>query len=244
MPQTVLITGANRGIGLALVRTYLAQGDRVIGTCRAPEKAEELKKIVADNPHLSLHALDVTDGTSIRSLVHTLEGQALDILVNNAGILSGNSSPFNAMTVEHDPSQTLGSLDAEAWGKVLRTNTIAPLMLTQGLLPHLRLGKTRNIAMISSSWGSITKMDAEVPLAYGSSKAALNAATKILASTLQKEGFVVLSLNPGWVRTDMGSSDASLEPQQSAERLVNIMKAATPEQTGQFISHTGEILPW
>ena len=242
--EVVLITGANRGIGLALVKQFLDMDYKVIATCREPDKADHLQALSANIPNLSILPLKVDDKASIRALTSSLEGQSIDILVNNAGVLSGFNPKMNAMTVENDPSQTLGSIDPEAWEHVLRINTIAPIMVMQALLPQLRNSKTRKIAMISSSWGSITKMAEGVPLAYGSSKAALNAATKILASTLQNERFVVVTLNPGWVRTDMGSQEASLEPQESARNLAKIIETLKPEQTGQFISHTGEIIPW
>lgn len=117
-------------------------------------------------------------------------------------------------------------------------------MVTQALLPNLRLGTVRKIAMISSGWGSITQMDEHVYMSYGTSKVALNYAMKSLSLALQNERFVVVSLNPGWVRTDMGSQDADLEPRESATRLIKIIEALTPEQTGQFLRHTGETIAW
>jgi len=242
MLQTVLITGANRGIGLALTARCLDNRHNVIATCRHPEQATTLQALAQTGAPLTILPLDVTDASSIAALATSLSGQILDILINNAGILSGVRDDATALT--QDASQTFGTLDENGWIKVLRVNTIAPLMVTQALLPNLRKGQTRKIAMMSSKDGSITHMDSHIPIAYGTSKAALNAATKILASTLQPEGFTVVAINPGWVRTDMGTQEADLSPEESASRVTRIIETLTPEQTGQFLRHTGETVAW
>lgn len=244
MPQTILITGANRGIGLALTKRYLSNDEHVIATCRDPDGAEALKAIEKENRNLSILPLDVTDESSIAALAAALDNKPLDVLINNAGILTGANQPFSAITVEQDPGQTFGTIDAEAWLKVIETNTIAPVMVIQALFGNLKKSNNPRIAMISSGWGSIAGMDRNVPFAYGSSKAALNAATKILSSTLQKDQIVVVTLNPGWVRTDMGSQEADLAPEESARRLVHIIDNLTIQQTGQFLRHTGENIAW
>ncbi|MDD3182079.1 MAG: SDR family oxidoreductase [Alphaproteobacteria bacterium] len=242
MTQTILITGANRGIGLALTKQFLSNGETVIATCRVPDRAETLQTLTKETANLTILSLDVADENSIAALSSTLNDQPLDVLINNAGILSGTNP--HASVLDKAPDQTLGSINSEGWVKVLRTNSIAPVMVTQALLPNLRRGQTRKIVMISSRWGAITHMDSTIPLAYGTSKAALNAATKIISSTLQNEQFVVVTLNPGAVRTDMGSQEADLAPEESARRLVKIINALTPEQTGQFLRHTGENIAW
>lgn len=239
---TILITGANRGIGLALTEAYLAKGDGVIATCRNPAQADDLHALAGENKNLRILPLDVTDAQSIAALVETLGLQPIDILINNAGVLSGSTHHFNSLDI--DPAQTLGTIDAEEWDTILRINTIAPIMVTQALLPNLKQGKTRKIAMISSGSGSITKAIEHDYMAYGSSKAALNYAMKSVSFALQNEAFVVVSLNPGWVKTDMGSQEADLTPSESAARLVRVIDALTPDQTGQFIRHTGELIPW
>ncbi|HAX90713.1 MAG TPA: short-chain dehydrogenase [Rhodospirillaceae bacterium] len=239
---TILITGANRGIGLALTQSYLSRGDDVIATCRAPEKATALQALSKQHSGLTILPLEVTDPDSIAHLVATLGNRPIDILINNAGVLSGSTHPFTSLDI--DPAQTLGTIDAEEWDTILRINTIAPIMVTQALLPNLKQAMTRKIAMISSGSGSITKAIEHDYMAYGSSKAALNYAMKSVSFALQKDGFVVVSLNPGWVKTDMGSCDADLTPQESAARLMRVIDTLTPEQTGQFIRHTGELIPW
>lgn len=242
MPQTILITGANRGIGLALARHYLANGDEVIATCRNPAKASELQKSAKQHASLTILPLDVQDHASIAALTQALKGRPIDVLINNAGILSGSNPSMSA--IDSDKGQTFGSLDVPSWLKVFEVNTIAPIMVTQALMPNLLAAQTRKVAMMSSGWGSITRMNSDIPFAYGTSKAALNAATKILSSALQKDEFVVVSLNPGAVKTDMGSQQADWSPEECATRLVPIIDALKPEQTGQFIRHTGEIVAW
>ena len=242
MTQTVLITGANRGIGFALTKGYLEKGCAVIATCRDCERAASLHKLAQTHKTLSILPLDVSDDESIEELVIALQGRPIDVLINNAGILSGTDP--NASSLDAGIDQTFGHIDVNGWLRVLHINAIAPIMVTQELMPNLLETQTRKVAMISSKWGSITHMNNEIPFAYGTSKAALNAATKILSSTLQKDGFVVVSLNPGSVRTDMGSQEANLEPEESAARLIRIIDALEPKQTGQFIRHTGEIVEW
>lgn len=240
--NTVFITGANRGLGLALVKAYLAKGDEVIATCRHLAGAESLQTLLNESKKFHVLSLDVTDEQSLAALVATLSGRPIDILINNAGTLSG-AQPKQTV-LEQDLSQKLGSIDVTGWEKIFRINTISPLMIMQALLPNLRASKTRKIAMISSGWGSITKTIEHNFMAYGSSKAALNYATKSVSFALQDENFVVVALNPGWVKTDMGSQGATLTPEESASRLIRVIDTLTPEQTGQFIRHTGELIPW
>ncbi|MGE4351506.1 MAG: SDR family oxidoreductase [Bdellovibrionales bacterium] len=236
-PQTVLITGANRGLGLALCRRYLQQNDQVIATCRQPDRAIELQSLAQEFP-LTILPLDVTDTASRQALAQKLCETPIDILINNAGLLSSTSA------APKPADQKFGAIDPDEWTTVLQTNSIAPVMVTQTLLPNLRRSTTRKIAMISSRHGSITEMDKNIPLAYGTSKAALNAATKILSSALQDENFIVVTFNPGWMRTDMGGPRANLSPEASAARLVGLIDDLTPAQNGNFLRHTGETLAW
>lgn len=242
MAQTVLITGASRGIGLALAHVYAENGDDVIATCRNPDAATQLQEVANQMPSIRIMALDVGNAQSINSLADTLKKQPIDILINNAGILSGADPKLCAL--DQDPSQALGSVQEAALQELFRINTIAPVMVTQALLGPLRQSSTKKIVMISSGWGSIAGMTDDVPLGYGASKAALNAVTKSIALSLQKERFVVVTLSPGWVETDMGGHGADLSPDESASRLYQVVKSITPAQNGQFLRHTGEILAW
>ena len=141
---TVLLTGANRGIGLEFARQYAAAGWRVLATCRAPEKAEKLSAL---GDGVSLYELDVTDHARIKALAEELEGEAIDLLINNAGLYGAAQS------------QELGSIDPELWIEVLRVNTLAPLKMAECFLPHLKTGERKVIASISSRMGSIGDND-------------------------------------------------------------------------------------
>jgi len=243
MPQTILITGANRGIGFALTKHYLSQGENVIATCRNPDKAEALKALEKDNGNLSILPLDITDEKSIAALVAALNGKPLDVLINNAGILSGVDPKLQA--TESDPSQIFGSVNAQGLEVLLRVNVIAPIMVTQALLPNLKQSAVRKVIMISSGWGCITTMETETPpLGYGVSKSALNAAAKRIAIALHDDKVTVVSLTPGWVETEMGGNGADWAPDESAARMYKVIESLTFEQSGHYIKHSGEQLPW
>ncbi len=242
MPVTVLVTGANRGIGFALTKAYAATGATVWATCPDPSDAAELLALSKENPSVEVFTLDITDKDSIAALAKQLNGRTLDVLVNNAGIISGSSAPITGMTL--DETQIFGSIDPCAWEKVLRTNTIGPVMVTQGLFSLFEKSKVRKIVMISSRMGSLNdNLDPDY-IAYSSSKTALNVAMKNLAQRLMPEGYIVVSVNPGWVKTRMGGDQANLEPEESAARLLRVISGLRPEQTGRFLNHTGEVIAW
>ncbi len=239
---TVLITGANRGLGLEFVGQYARDGWAVIACCRAPEKAEALQALAKTYTAIRIEALDVADDKSIAALAAKLDSMVLDVLINNAGILSGELT--SSWGDNNDAGQIFGSLNAPAWEKVLRVNSIAPVLLSQALLPHIKKGKQRKIVMISSEAGSITNMSQAGHLAYRTSKAALNTAMRNMAFTLDTEGVIVASLHPGWVQTDMGGKQGHLTPEQSVSGLRQIIAALKQENSGQFLGHTGQIIPW
>jgi NAD(P)-dependent dehydrogenase (short-subunit alcohol dehydrogenase family) len=233
---TLLITGAGRGIGLEFARQYAADGWQVIATARGPSRATALQQMAAAQPTLRLEALEVTDPTSIQALAQRLKGQPLDLLINNAGIYSGTGA-------KQDASQTLGTLDGDAWLRVLQTNSVAPLLVTQALLDNLRLGATRTIVMISSMMGSIARTPGGT-YAYRTSKAALNMAMRCLAMDLRNENFTVASFHPGWVKTDMGGSGADITPQQSVTGLRQQIASLTPRDSGSFLGYDGAKWAW
>jgi NAD(P)-dependent dehydrogenase (short-subunit alcohol dehydrogenase family) len=238
---TLLVTGANRGLGLEFVRQYAQDPVTILATCRTPEKADALQALAATHKNITIHRLDAADPESMRHLVRQLGKTPLDILINNAGILSGRDGVFTPSVA--DPSQTLGSLDSKAWEKVLWVNTIAPILVTEACLPLLRQSKAAKIVMISSGWGCITDMDSGY-IAYRTSKAALNAAMRNIADTLKQEGITTVSLRPGWVITDMGGPNADLTPQTSIAGMKNVIAGLTVKDTGTFFGYDGKIYPW
>ncbi|MGE0650955.1 MAG: SDR family oxidoreductase [Alphaproteobacteria bacterium] len=226
MPS-VLITGANRGLGLEFARQYAADGWRVHAACRMPDRATELAGIKGD---VTVHPLDVTDSGAITALVDALGNDAIDVLVNNAGV--------------YGRRQSLGRIDYGGWESVLRTNVLAPIAMTEAFLPALQRAEKPRVALITSRMGSIADNTSGGYYAYRSSKAALNAAGRSLALDLREQGIVVLMLHPGWVRTDMGGASAPLEPRDSIAALRRIIDGAKMTDSGRFFSYNGSEVPW
>ncbi|MCH7635477.1 MAG: SDR family oxidoreductase [Proteobacteria bacterium] len=224
---TVLITGANRGIGLEFARQYAEAGYRVHAACRTPESADALGSL---GKGVKLHALDVTDHAGIEALAAGLEGEAIDIVINNAGI--------------YGDQQELGKIDYAAWEEVMRVNTLAPLKMAECFLPHLEAGKMKMIASLTSRMGSIAENDAGGVYIYRSSKAALNAAARSLALDLAPRGITVIVFHPGWVKTDMGGAGALIDAETSVGGMRAVIKGAGPKDSGRFFNYDGTEVPW
>ena len=224
-PPTVLITGANRGIGLELARQFAAKDYKVIGTARDPADAKDLSA-VADR----VEPLDVTDAASVAALASRLQGVPIDILVNNAGV-------FDRKDV------TIDKVDFAMMEQTFAVNTLGPLRVTQALLPNLRAGKRRTIVSMSSQLGSIEKSDGRW-YAYRASKAALNQINKTLSVELAPEGFTCVVLHPGWVRTDLGGKGATYSPEESVAGLITVIGKLGPTDNGRFYDFKGTPIPW
>jgi NAD(P)-dependent dehydrogenase (short-subunit alcohol dehydrogenase family) len=222
---TVLITGANRGIGLEYARQFSARGYKVIGTARDPADAKELSE-VADR----VEQLDVTDAASVAALARRLDGMPIDILVNNAGI-------FDRGDV------TVDKVDFATMERTFAVNTFGPLRTIQALLPNLRKGQRKVIVNMSSQLGSIENSNGRW-YAYRASKAALNQVNKILSVELGPEGFICTVLHPGWVRTDMGGSGATYSPKESVSGLITVIEKLKPSDNGRFFDFQGNPIPW
>ncbi|NOI30799.1 SDR family oxidoreductase [Vibrio coralliilyticus] len=225
--KTVLITGANRGIGLSLVKNYLAQGWQVHATYRSEKSSQDLLELEGDN--LTCHPLDVTDYQGLSEFANALP--ALDVLINNAGYYGPKGYGF-------------GNTDIDEWRKVLEINTIAPLKLVEALFPNLQRGQLKKIACLSSKVGSMTENTSGGGYIYRSSKAALNSVVKSLSNDLSSQGFTVLALHPGWVQTEMGGPNALIDTQTSAAGLVEVIESADISRSGEFINYDGTPLPW
>ena len=228
MPS-VLVTGANRGIGLAFARSYAEDGWRTFAACREPQAARALAEL-ADGDRVSLHRLDVTSEDSVAGLARDLDGEPIDVLINNAGI--------------GEPGPAFGGLDYDKWMRTLAVNTLGPVRVSEALRPHVVRSTRRVIAAVTSGLGSIGDNTSGGFFAYRSSKAALNMAFRSLAHELQPDGIAVVVVNPGWVRTDMGGPQGTLAPGQSVQRLRQILDEAGPAQSGRFLNHDGKELPW
>lgn len=225
--KTVLITGANRGIGLGLVKHYLADGWQVHATYRAENHSQELLRL--ESKQLVCHPWDVTDYQGLSEFANTLP--AIDLLINNAGYYGPKGYGF-------------GNTDVDEWRKVFEINTIAPLKLVEALYPNLQKGQLKKIACLSSKVGSMTDNTSGGGYIYRSSKAALNSVVKSLSNDLTDEGFTVLALHPGWVQTEMGGPNALIDTTTSARGLVEVIEKADQNCSGQFINYNGDRLPW
>jgi len=223
--ETVLITGANRGIGLELARQYAADGWQVIGTARRPDAASDLRDL-----DVTVMQLDVTDQNSVERLAADLDGQSIDVLINNAGIL-----PM---------VESISDIDFEVFNQVLAVNTVGPIRVTQALLPNLRAGEMKKIINTSSVLGSISRKTSGGFYGYSESKAALNMFTRSLAGELRSAGFICVVIHPGWVQTDMGGPSATVAVESSASGIRSVIANLTPSANGEFWTYDGQHLPW
>lgn len=224
-PAIYVVTGANRGIGLAFVRELSRRGDRVIATARHPAEALELAAL-----EVRVETLDVADARSISAFGRSLAGQPIDVLINNAGI--GKAGPG----IEH--------LSLEDLEIHFRVNAIGPFALTRALLPNLRAARRRTVINLSSGLGSISGNTDGGWYAYRASKAALNQLTRTMAPELAGESFICIVISPGWVQTEMGGPGATLSPGQSVAAMLKIIDRLRPADTGRFLDHRGEDVPW
>lgn len=231
--RTVVVTGANRGLGLEFVRQLLARGDRVVAGCRRPGHADALTALAAAHPgHLHVAPLDVADEASRQAFAAEVAAlhPALDLLVNNAGVLPSG--------------ERFGALDARVLEHTLQVNTIAPLMLAQSLAPLLARGTRPRVFNLSSRLGSIALADAFRTPSYNISKAALNMATVMMARALNPMGIGVLAASPGWVRTDMGGEKAPVTAGESVHDLLAMLERRADPGAGEFLDRDGAPLPW
>ena len=223
---TILITGANRGIGLELARQYASDGDRVLACCRNPDKATELNAL----ENIEVFQLDVTDDASVKALKAGLGDTPIDILINNAGI---NLEP-----------QSFEEMDFDKWEETFRVNSIGPFRVVQALIDNVNAGQDKKIVTISSKMGSVGNVYYGGSIAYSSSKAAVNMVTKILANRFRDDGIISVPLHPEWVRTDMGGPGARISTEESASGLRKVIAGLTLAESGRFFQYDGEELPW
>ena len=221
---TVLITGANRGIGLALVKAYESAGDTVIATARTPDAATDLTATGAE-----IHPLEATDAASVAALAGALKGRPIDLLIHNAGI--GDRAGF-------------GALDYDIFADVLDVNTMAPMRVIEALEANIAASDGKTIAVISSQLGSIEITNGDMGLIFRGSKAALNMALRSAAPALAEKGITTLTLHPGWVSTDMGGPNAPVTPDDSAAGMKATIENAGPAKSLRFLDWQGQSLPW
>lgn len=226
--ETVLITGASRGIGLELTRQFLTLGFNVIATYRKKPSTELVT--LGSTGALTLVELEVTDNRSISQLCEHLKDTKVDILINNAGVIG----PEN---------QSLDTINTDSWVQTFTVNSIAPLMVSRALLNNLLQAPNPRIIAISSLMGALCGEGMGM-YAYRSSKTAVNKVMQLLSLELKEQGITVCPIHPGWVQTDMGGSDADISVQESASGIVDFACKLTIEQTGKFFTWQGEEHNW
>jgi len=219
--NVVVITGANRGIGLELARHYAAEGCEVIGVCR--QSSDELASVAAQ----VIDGVDVTTDAGIDKLKSGLADKSISLLINNAGLLQ---------------DEQLGSIDFDSIRTQMEINAYAPLRVAEALVPLM--GQGSKIANITSRMGSIADNDSGGRYGYRASKAALNAFGKSLAVDLKPRGIAVAQLHPGYVKTRMVNFGGLITPEESARGLAERIANLTLENTGSFWHSNGEELPW
>ncbi len=227
--MNIVITGANRGIGLELTRQCLSRKDTVIATARNLEQAKELQALKEKHRTLTVLACDVGDDASVKAFARQVTGP-IDALINNAGVM-GDRRPFDEM----DPEAALATYSVNALG---------PLRVTRALLPQLRQGAGKKVLNVTSGMASIADNGSGGAYAYRMSKAALNMGTRSLAMDLAKEGFAVAVISPGWVKTDMGGKGASTEVDVSAKGILAKLDLLGPKTNGEFLDFADKRWGW
>jgi NAD(P)-dependent dehydrogenase (short-subunit alcohol dehydrogenase family) len=236
---TLLITGANRGIGLEFVNQYSALGWNIIATARTPKKAEALQALAAQNSQIVIEQLDVTDHTRIEWLADIYRDQPIDILLSNAGLTPKYQSAF----------KRLKGVDFEMADMSMQVNAIGPLKLAQAFMDHVAASEQKKIIVISSKGGSF-ELGPKMPMMYSyrASKAALNMYMHTLAFETPKKGVILALLSPGQVRTfdTKGIKIPDIiEPDESVSKMITVIDGLTPEQNGQFLDYEdGRVLGW
>ena len=228
---TILVTGANRGLGIEFVEQYLNEGNEVIATYRNENSSMDLIEMGNERSNLKILQLDVSSNKSLNSFAENLGDSPIDIFINNAGVYGPRNSSF-------------GNVDEENWLHAIKVNAIAPILMTQLIIKNIRSGADKKLIYITSKMGSIDDNKGGGAYVYRTSKTALNAAVKSLSVDLENEGIVVALIHPGWVKTDMGGPNALIEKDMSVRRMTEVISNLDISSTGNFYNYDGSIIPW
>ncbi len=228
---TLLITGANRGIGLELCKHYLDKGWEVHACCRNPAKATALNKLTDRHNALTVHELEVTNERQMDVLVKALNNKPVDILLNNAGVHALGASQF-------------GKTDDKAWEEAVAVNLLAPMKMMEHFVKNVAISNKKIIASISSKMASMDDNRSGGAYAYRATKAALNAVMVSAAHDLRHLDIIALILHPGWVRTDMGGPHGEISVEESATMLCKILDNCDMSDSGKFFDIDGSVIPW
>jgi NAD(P)-dependent dehydrogenase (short-subunit alcohol dehydrogenase family) len=229
---TLLITGANRGLGFEFTRQYLAEGWEVIAACRNPRMAKALQQLDANSKGaLTVVEIDVADTASVTRAAARVESRTIDVLINGAGVFGPTG-------------QTIGSLDYKDWIELLEVNLFGAARVCEAFLDRLAHSDRRLIVTITSGMGSLADNTSGGSIYYRTSKAAVNMLMRTAAIDLKPRGIACVVLNPGWVKTDMGGPNAKLSPEESVGAMRRLISKLGPADSGRFYDYDGREYPW
>ena len=229
MTYQVLITGANRGIGLEFTQQYAQDGWNVLACCRDPQHAGALQALAKARANIRILHLDVADFAQIDALALQLKNDKIDVLINNAGVY---------------PESSLSDADTNDWLDAFKINSIAPLKMATAFTTHIANSELKKIATLSSKMGSMSDNTSGGSYIYRSTKTAVNMVMKSLSIDLQPAGIAVVTLHPGWVLTDMGGSNALIDTKTSVAGLRKVIENLNLSNTGKFIAYDGKEIAW
>jgi NAD(P)-dependent dehydrogenase (short-subunit alcohol dehydrogenase family) len=236
----VLITGASRGIGLEFVRQYLADGWQVYATCHKLANAGQLKTMKSNKLHIL--EMDVTDAAQVKAVAEHLKGKPIDLLINNAGTVEPIFYGSGAYEGTDDPD--LRNYDFDAWLDLLKTNVLGPARVCGAFVDNLTAGERPVAVNVSSTLASVASTWQAGRYAYRTSKAALNMLTRSVGEWYAKRGIVLISISPGWTRTEMGGPKAANSVEDSVRGVRNVIARTTMAQAGTFVDFNGQTIPW
>jgi len=225
----VLITGANRGIGLEFCKQYASDGWNVIACCRKPTDATELSKLALQYNNLQIVSLDVSDFAQIDALALQLKDENIDVLINSAGVYARGK---------------FGDIDYDEWAMSFKINSMALLKMAEAFVQHVAKSQLKKMAVLTSKMGSIDDNTSGESYIYRSSKTAVNMVMKNLSIDLKPFNISVVTLHPGWVQTDMGGPNGLISVQKSVTGLCRVIDDLSLEKTGQFVDYEGKTINW
>jgi NAD(P)-dependent dehydrogenase (short-subunit alcohol dehydrogenase family) len=246
--DTVLITGANSGLGLEFVKQYAAKGWTVIATHRRDGTPETLASVVTEQPNVRVERMDVASIAEVRALAAKLEGTPIDVLINNAGIYSDRAACGDEACRGEDATQSFGGIDYELFDMIMAVNVRGPLLVSEAFIDNVRASRHKKIVSISSTNGSITfTLGGSGAIAYRASKAALNRGMQLVAVHERDAGVTVLLLHPGAVLTERQAHltfPGMIEMEPSVAGMIDVIATASIADTGRFIQYDGTMAPW
>jgi NAD(P)-dependent dehydrogenase (short-subunit alcohol dehydrogenase family) len=241
--RSVMITGASRGIGLEFVRQHLADGYQVYATCHKIAGAEHLMALQSNGRgKIDIIEMDVTNAAQVKAVAKRLNGMPVDVLINNAGTVEPIFYGSGAYEGNDDPD--LRNYDFDAWLELLKTNVLGPARVCGAFVDNLSAGERPIAVNISSTLASIGTTWQAGRYAYRTSKAALNMLTRSIGEWYAKRGIILVSISPGWTRSEMGGPKATNSVEESVNGVRNVIAGLTMAEAGKFFNFNGQTIPW